>query len=202
MTRLHESVRGGRSVGPTVALDPITVRRAYSTHLVYHKHLMAHLHILLCCFLIGCASVDLCFDSLILFNSFSSESDALQAIGQVQNYYQRTRVTFIVPIIQLSIIGISISLFHCLLYRRYWKDIIALFLFLCLVPYYIFVMEPAEDSCIGNDNPHNLSNTEIRDGLYKVGIGHVIIVIAASVIVLCDLEWQIPSSAPTEKKRT
>jgi hypothetical protein len=156
---------------------------------------MAHLHILLCCFLIGCASVDLCFDSLILFNSSSSVSDALEAITQVQNYYQRTRVTLIVPIIQLSIIGISISLFHCLLYRRCWKDIIALLLFLCLVPYYIFVMEPAEDRCIhdSDDNPHHLSQTEIIDGLYKVGLGHVIIVIAATIIVLLDLEWQIPS---------
>jgi hypothetical protein len=156
---------------------------------------MVHLHILLCCFLIGCASVDLCFDSLILFNTYSSNIDALEAIQQVQHYYQRTRVTFIVSVIQLSIVGIAISLSHCLIYRRYLKDRIALLLFLCIVPYYIFVMEPAEDRCIHDGNPHNLSEEEVRDGLYKVGLGHVIIVITASIIVLLDLEWQIPSTS-------
>lgn len=154
---------------------------------------MVQLHIILCCILIGFSGVDLCFDSLILFQPYTC---SFNYFIQIQNYYKRTRSTYIVQFITLSIILLAISLIRCLIYRHNYKDIISFILFILFVPYYIFIMEPAEDSCINNEN-NNLSEYEIRDGLFKVGIGHVIIIIIASIVVLLDLEWKIESSTNT-----
>jgi hypothetical protein len=158
---------------------------------------MAHIHIFLCCILIGFAGVDLCFDSLILFDPYHAP---IENVYQIQHYYQRTRSTYIVQFIIFCIITITLSLLHCLIYRCAKKDIIALVLFLCLAPYYIFIMEPAEDSCITEGS--HLSEYEIRDGLYKVGIGHILIIIASSIIALLDLEWSLPAFRSSPKKKS
>jgi hypothetical protein len=151
---------------------------------------MAHIHILFCCILIGFAGVDLCFDSLILFDPYACP---IENVHQIQRYYQRTRSTYIVQFIIFSIVIITISLLRCLIYRHAFKDYIALIIFVCLAPYYIFIMEPAEDACITDDG--HLSEYEVRDGLYKVGIGHILIIIASSIIALLDLEWSFHSPA-------
>lgn len=161
---------------------------------------MSHLHIFLCCILIGFASIDLLFDSIIFkeYNNITIEN-----IKQIQFYYSRTRSTIIVNIITIFIILIFISLLRCLILRNKLKDKITLLLFLLFLPYYIFIMEPVEDNCIKNINENNnLNKDEIIISLLKVGIGHVIIVIIASIVVLLDLEWKIePEVKKKEEKQ-
>jgi hypothetical protein len=155
---------------------------------------MVHVHVLLLCVLMGFAGVDLCFDSLILFDHLNCP---IEKFHQVQQYYQRTRATYIVPLITTMIVVLAVSLVRCAVFRGWTKDYISLVAFLSLLPYYLFVMEPAEDACLGH-NSASISEPELRDGLFKVGVGHILIIVIGTIMCLLDLEWKIES--PKKKK--
>jgi hypothetical protein len=155
---------------------------------------MAHIHVLLLCCLIGMASVDLCFDSLVLFDH---KNCPISNIHQVQTYNRRTRATYIVHVITSMIGLLAISLIRCVLFRRTIKDFLSFGFFLTLLPYYLFIMEPAEDSCLGI-HAKKLSEAELRDGLFKVGVGHVLIIVIGTIIGLLEVEWETDSKKDTK----
>lgn len=155
---------------------------------------MVQLHILLTCVLCGFSGVDLCFDSLILMDPYGSP---LSAVQQVQNYYNRTRHTAIVPLITAILVLSGVSLIRCVLIRRAIRDYIALILFACLLPYFLIYMEPAEDACLG-DNV-NLSELELRNGLYLVGIGHCAVIVVGTIIMFLEVDWTIESNDKIKK---
>jgi len=148
---------------------------------------MVQLHILLCCVVSGFAAIDLCFDSLILFDPYGCP---LSNVQQVQTYYRRTRDTYIVEIISAIILFLALSLFRCAYLRRAPRDLLGLIAFLSIVPYYVFVMEPAEDACLGSRSS-SLPEDQIRAGLFKVGIGHTLILVVCVFLSALELEWKI-----------
>lgn len=146
---------------------------------------MVHAHVLMVCVLMGFSGVDLCFDSLVLFDHLNCPMENVQ---QVLNYYHRTRATPIVPLITVFIVLMAISLLRCVFLRKWTRDYVSLVAFLTLLPYYIFVMEPAEDACLGN-HAAELSELQLRDGLFKVGLGHVLIIGVGAIVTLSELEF-------------
>ena len=85
------------------------------------------LHVLLGCILLGFASIDLCFDSVVLFDYENGD------INIIKSYYERTRSTSIVIVIKIMIALMGASILRCVVSRGEKKDYIALFLAVCLV---------------------------------------------------------------------
>jgi hypothetical protein len=147
---------------------------------------MAQIHTLLVCILMGICGVDLCFDSLILFDPTNAP---LENFHQIQRYYRRNGDTYIGIVVICMIALVAISLIRCAVFRGWKKDYISLLAFLVLFPYYIFVMIPVGDKCLGR-NP-SASEVELREGLFKFGMGHVLIITIGTIVCFLDLEWKL-----------
>lgn len=109
-------------------------------------------------------------------------------VKQVQGYYGRTRDTYIVHAIVVMLAVLAISLGRAVIFRRARRDVVAVVALLLMLPYFVLVMEPAEDACVG-PKADTMSEADVRQGLFFVGVGHILLIIVGGAIALMEVDW-------------
>jgi hypothetical protein len=150
-------------------------------------------HAVICVLVLGIVVVDLTFDSLLLKNTD-------EALRQLQSYYAVVRVTPTVHIIT-ALNGLAgISLLAAVIYRRSKADIITLIGFALMTPFFMFIMEPIENACIGRPPV----TAQLRHDLTIVALGHVAIALFLILVTLMQTDWTLtrgPTRTTAAKKK-